>query len=310
MPSMLEEIKKNKKIFFTFGDGSTSLRASSKRLINQVEKLKIFDTIIRADLNFIKKNCYKKYFNNKNILNKKTKGFGYWIWKSILLDWILKSYAKNSIIMYADCGCEAYKDGYKNFLYYLTQCYKYGAVFFKLPYHEAEWTKMDLLKHKKINIKNVDSHNHVQATFFLIKNIKKNRELVSEWYDISCQDNYHFLDDSASVKKNHNDFIGHRHDQSILSCLVFKKKINANAYGYSFDPLLLNYNNSPFKRFFIHSLRNKKGKTLLKCNKFEKSVPKIYLELYFFLKKIFFIFKVNVTKNMLLRKVFFRKYRN
>lgn len=212
--------------------------------------------------------------------------------------------------MYADSGCEVYKNGYKNFCYYLAQCYKYGAVFFKLPYHEAEYSKMDLLKHKKININNVDGHNQVQATFFLIKNIKKNRKLISEWYDISYEKNYHFLNDAPSIKKNHKDFIEHRYDQSILSCLVFKKKLNTNAYGYYFNPSLLNYFNSPFKRFFIHSLRNKKKKSLLSYNKFTRSKPIIYLELYFFLKKIFFIFKTYVVRNGYLRKVLFKKYRN
>ena len=306
---MLEEIKKNKKIFLTFGDGSKSLKGAAKRLANQVKKINIFNTIIAADLNFIKKNCYKKYLNNKNILNKKTRGFGYWIWKSILLDWAINTYPKNSIIMYADCGCEVYKDGYRNFLYYLTQCYKYGAVFFKLPFHEAEWTKMDLFKNKKINIKNIDNHNQVQATFFLIKNIKENKKLISDWYDISYEDNYHFLDDTPSIKKNHKDFIEHRHDQSILSCLVFKNKFNTNAYGYNFNLSQLSYINSPFKRFFIHCLRNKKGKSLLRSSKFSKSSSRIYLELYFFFEKLYFIFKTNVVKSRFLREVFLRKYR-
>jgi len=42
------------------------------------------------------------------------------------------------------------------------------------------------------------------------------------WYETCC--NYHLLNDEPSISKNYEEFIEHRHDQSIFS--IIRKKFN------------------------------------------------------------------------------------
>jgi hypothetical protein len=62
---------------------------------------------------------------------------------------------------------------------------------------------------------------HVGGINFF-KNTPNTIDLVKEWQQICSEDNYHYIDDSPSVKPNHNIFKEHRHDQSIFSLLVKK----------------------------------------------------------------------------------------
>jgi hypothetical protein len=62
------------------------------------------------------------------------------------------------------------------------------------------------------------------ANLFLV--CKETRLLVNEWYEISSY--YHNIDDSASVMRNFNCFIEHRHDQSIFSLLTKKYNMYSN----------------------------------------------------------------------------------
>lgn len=292
---------KNKKIFVTFGDGTHNLRKAALRLSNQAKNLKIFDEIIIGNLNFLKRNCFKEYQHNKKFIIENSRGMGYWIWKPILINWVLNNCHKNSIIFYADAGCEFLAEGSESLRYYIKQVSKKNSLFFKLPYNEAQWSKMDLIKHRMIKLKNPENLNQIQATYFFLKNNKKIKELISKWYFIAFENNYSYLDDSKSKMKNSIYFKEHRHDQSILSCLVHKKKLNIDGYAYYFHPRLVSFSNSPMRKLFIHSFRNKTPISVLKKYKSVDYTCKVYLHIYFFIKKIYFKFNVFAVKYKLLR---------
>jgi len=296
------------KIFVTFGDGSKKIKASARRISAQAEKF-FFNKIIVANLEYLKINCEKEYKNNIKFISKNKKGLGFWIWKPILIQHVLKTSPENSIIFYADCGCEFSSSGHSSLEYYFKEASKKNSIFFKLPYHEAEWTKADLLSHKRVNLRNADNFNQIQSTFFFLKNIKKNRDLVKEWYEISCESNYHYLDDTPSIINNHSDFKAHRHDQSILSCLVHVRKISKkDLIAYYFNPYYVSFTNSPFRRYFIHSFRNLSGKSFLENNNLKKHPFKIYLEIIYLLIKMKFIARSFISKKKLLRQLIFKSY--
>ena len=62
-----------------------------------------------------------------------------------------------------------------------------------------------------------------QAAVILFLVCDETRNLVNEWYELSCD--YHLIDDSPSIAPNSDIFIEHRHDQSIFSLLTKKYKI-------------------------------------------------------------------------------------
>ncbi len=50
--------------------------------------------------------------------------------------------------------------------------------------------------------------------------------LIKDWYSLCYESNYHFLDDSNSRVSNHPDFQEHRHDQALLTLLIYKHQIS------------------------------------------------------------------------------------
>ena len=121
--------------------------------------------------------------------------------------------------------------------------------------------------------------------------------------------NYHYLDDTPSIVNNYPDFKAHRHDQSILSCLVHVRKISKKSLiAYYFNPHYVSFTNSPFRRYFIHSFRNLSGKSLLENNNLKKHPFKIYLEIIYLLIKMKFIARSFVSKKKLLRQLIFKSY--
>lgn len=79
---------------------------------------------------------------------------------------------------------------------------------------------------------------------------------------MACENNYHYLDDSKSLEKNHPKFIEHRHDQSILSllCHIYKYPIIDNDFNFH---KILFYKNSFILKYPIHAIRNVEKQSVL-----------------------------------------------
>ena len=280
-----------KKVFITFGDGSSEYKLAARRLAAQAKELNLFDDIIVADLAFIQTKCSKKYGTHCNFFSDNERGFGYWLWKPIIISYMLDTLPDQTIILYADSGCEIFPQGKKSMSRHLALASKYGAFFFRLPYHEGEWTKADLFEHPMIKVDTACSVNQVHATYFFITKTAQNISLVKKWLLIAEDKNYHYLNDSPSIALNHRDYVEHRHDQSILSCLVHTLGVHSKGYAYDFSPRSY-FRESPFLEYFIHPLRNKSGLSILSSkSKFRPRTVFTY-RITFLLDKLKFSLKV------------------
>ena len=291
-----------RKIFVTFGDGSSDFKNSAKRLGNEAISSGFFDEVIVGNLDYLKENCYLDYLANIDFIKNNYKGFGYWIWKPILLKIVLEKVNYGDLIFYGDAGCELSTKAQSHFKFLCKLAVKNEGLFFRLPYLENAWTKADILNDDIFKGKLDSEDNQVQATFFLLIKTIKSVKLINDWYSLGVKNNYHYIDDSPSEISNHSSFIENRYDQSILSCLV---KLN----GYYIHPVCywfpreFYYKNSPLFKYFIHPLRNRTGESVLKDlqNKPEKkwikkpvliflsgfSFGEKMIKAYFFIKHFF-----------------------
>jgi hypothetical protein len=272
-------------IFITFGDGSADYREAAVRLKNQAESTGMFDELYVTNIDYIALNCGDELFKHKKLMNRSTRGFGYWIWKPMILKHLLSILPDDSVVFYADAGCEISKTGNKKLRLYIRRTLTGDAIFFKLPYAESMWSKRDLLDHPKLRIERPNSLPHYQATYFLLKNNDKMRQMISDWYEIASQENYRFLNDEPSSAVEYEDFKEHRHDQSILSCLIHAYKLDSHFFSYKLDP---RYSNSAFQREFIYDLRNRTGVSVLEGYERKTGMIKSVRSLKSFLVKIKF----------------------
>jgi len=206
--------------FITFGSHSFYLDAAI-RLINQAKQLNIFtETILYTG------ECLKKdtdfWNNHSDFITKNSRGYGYWLWKPYIIKKNMENMDDNDILLYLDCGCEL-GDDKKTQLLECINIVKTDKIIGTTTSNERQYNKMDLLV--KLNMNNSNYLNTPQrqagANLFLV--CSETRNLVNEWYTLSCD--YHNIDDTPSKEKNFDDFIDHRHDQSIFSLLTKKYDI-------------------------------------------------------------------------------------
>lgn len=196
------------KYFVTFG--TKKYYNSINRIVNEAKEFNFFDFIFNFD-----ESIFDNNFNK--ILEKKERGYGFWLWKPYIILQTLNLMNENDILIYCDSGCKLFIEAKKRLQEYFSLLEKseYCSLSFQLRYIEKDWTKRDLLE----LFKGLENTNQLMATSFLLKKNKKSLELVNNWLNISLMENQHFINDTLSRLPNYPSFQDHRHDQSIFSLL-------------------------------------------------------------------------------------------
>lgn len=161
---------------------------------------------------------FKSKYNN--ILSVE-RGAGYWLWKPyIILDYLNKM-NDGDFLIYMDSGANLIKDP----TYYLENIDSKGILTFSMVQKTSKWTKGDCFF--EINKNNVDDYtdvNQIQGTYIFFRKCDYSVSFVKEWLELCT--NEHLISDNPNINKNNfSDFIDHRHDQAILSLLVYNKGI-------------------------------------------------------------------------------------
>jgi hypothetical protein len=239
--------------FCSFGSTSSKSNkegyiAALKRLKKQAEESQFFTTVdIYNEDNTTGIELYSEF------IDKNKRGYGYWLWKPLVILDMMNKYEKNSIIVYADAAFEVIRNNSTIELFnkYINdvnthETHRLGFLDKTL---ECEYTKQDLFEYLEVNDDKYKTSKQILGGIQILLNTDENKKLMEEWLKIMITDNYNYLDDSPSKSRNHDKFIEHRHDQSILSLL--KKK-----YGFCkeecFGTLIPEYGKTPVRYLPIH----------------------------------------------------------
>jgi hypothetical protein len=233
----------------TFADGAKSIIEAGNRLIMQATNTNWFDTINLWNLEKIKI-ADPYWFNQHNgfILNN-PRGFGYWIWKSKIIELTLKNSDENDLIVYIDSGCEININGENTFKRYASIAFKESIFCFYLNgpnYTSEQWTKKHLINRlNKIFFISEYNPPQIEATFLIVKNVYTVNSFITEWQNLSVENNYIYSND-LRLENESTDFIEHRHDQAILSLLLHSKNYGCTIRNENYFPDLWNMNFHPF----------------------------------------------------------------
>ncbi len=240
--------------FLTFGAGGTDYYDAVERLCGQAADFGCFTKIIKITDKDLEKDT-EFWEKHKDFIANNKRGFGYWLWKPYIIYKTLLDMSENDLLLYLDCGCELYKPKMNIFLSQINlvnQKYILGTF---AGSNDLNYTKADL--YYKFNLENntdLLQKNHMQAGALFMKNCKLIQGLFKKYYEYSCD--YHLIDDSPSIIRNHFSFREHRHDQSIFNMLVKKLKL------HNYD--LIATNQGIDYRVPIWYARNKTGNSLIK----------------------------------------------
>lgn len=162
---------------------------------------------------------------NKLILQQK-RGCGYWLWKPYFIYKVLLSADENDWIVYSDSGMYYRRDMKQ----YIKQLERKDISFITCitKFIEKAYTKRDVFIELNCDTeKYTDSKQKAGGAMF-IKNTTVNQKVVKEWLDNA--QNYHWITDEASEFPNYEEFVDHRHDQSLFSLLSKKHNIAYDKY--------------------------------------------------------------------------------
>jgi len=165
--------------------------------------------------------------SNKNILSQE-KGGGYWLWKPYCINVLLNKVNDNDIIFYCDLKYL--------FIDQISGLYK---TYFEEPSNELlvwknkpnepiwfmkNWCKMDVILKYDMYSKVFDENSEDSwGGAMLVKKTSNTVRCMKDWLDMCCI--YDNITDEPSKTENSSEFIEHRHDQSLLSIVLYKYNI-------------------------------------------------------------------------------------
>jgi hypothetical protein len=184
--------------FITYGDGRFSYYRGAKRLSRQALNTGWFNTVTNWTSLLISAIDPKWFDIHKNYISYDSRGHGYWIWKSKIIELTLSEIPEGDILVYIDAGCELNLFGSKRFRQYLDLVESFGFLFFYLKgsgFSIGEWTKVALID--RIGFSRHDSEilnlPQMESGVLFFKNTQFTRNFVKEWQIISVENNYSFI---------------------------------------------------------------------------------------------------------------------
>jgi hypothetical protein len=219
------------------------------------------------------------------------------IWKPWLILSQISRLSPNGILFYLDSGSEISTNSHS--LFELNRLIKMatekGSIFFRNNYDAtiiADHEAMHILNNYIPGIKN--SHDSVSAGCFILRNDKETNLIIRKWCYLSLVNSgFIFI---GSNNPQYTYVSHHRHDQTVLSAILYKfnKNINISAYPIWFDNFLYFYSST--LNYPIHNNRNKTDISYINSFKYIKKVSILrYAKLLridiFLLKFLFFIKK-------------------
>lgn len=195
-------------------------------------------------------------FRDKNhgILSQ-TRGAGYWLWKPQIILQELQKLDKDDVLVYSDAGRSTYYQ-FRSFpKHCISLTKKHGFLLGPtIGQHGpmSKWTKRDAFVLLDMDKPEIHILSPIQATYSFWTPCKEAFDFLEDWLN-ACKDP-RILTDMPNTQglPNLDDFKDHRHDQSILSLLAYKKSACYMDYKMSIiEKLLLIRPKSKLANFFL-----------------------------------------------------------
>ncbi|CAM8619976.1 hypothetical protein [Candidatus Planktophila dulcis] len=201
----------------TFWGGELKWKFASLRLENQLNSSRHFHEVKTYSPAELQTLCDIK---TNIFIRENPKGYGYWIWKPILILDFIKNYPNIDVILYLDSGCEFISNPSSDITWnnYLAKVGKFEAVFFANDLKEYSWTKQELFEYLSVSAEEKITDQLVGGAFLMTRNFALG--FCKKWLEVMQVDNFLYANDEVNHLKQNVEFREHRYDQSVLSILA------------------------------------------------------------------------------------------
>jgi hypothetical protein len=200
----------------------------NEKLINSIKAYSSFKPII-----FDKKQIDTDFKNKYQHILSQNRGGGYWLWKPYIIYHTLKNLKDNDILIYSDSNyyfTEEFEELYKDHLKKSDI-----VVWHNKPNEETNlmmtYCKPEVVYEYKIeDLVYNKSCIECWAGFIVIKKTDYSLKLIKEWLEMCCTKDH--ITDNIDVDTDYYSyyFKDHRHDQSLLSILLYKHNIETYSF--------------------------------------------------------------------------------
>lgn len=194
--------------------GSKNYQNAKNRLSNEAYKTQQFDQIKAYGT----EDLPSEITNNPLFQNER--GGGYWIWKPHIIYDMLSQIKENDILVYVDAGCSLYSTSQWNKYFSIMQ--KYDLLTFRINCINEQYIKKEVIDY--FTPKNGAKWKHyyqIAGTVLFLKKSAFTLNMIKEWKSLACSNLVKDVSDNA-LKFESKCFKDHRHDQAILTGLVYQ----------------------------------------------------------------------------------------
>ncbi|MDI9330763.1 MAG: hypothetical protein QM527_05535 [Alphaproteobacteria bacterium] len=238
-------------VLVTCGFGGVRYQEAAQRLARQAQALNTFTDIrVYTDLAQVPNLSTALAGTLQQWAARHPRGWGLWAWKPVVLGCVMQTLPEGAEVFYMDAGCEISPLGGPWFTALRQHLWRHGCLFFHMPFLERNWTHPMVLRH--FHRPPDDGGGQIQATWFGLLNTATNRLWVQQWQQACLLDDGRLLAPQGAEPTPH--LWDHRHDQSVLSCLV-KQQGWPTLPHQDFFTQGLYYPHSPVLRVPVHALR-------------------------------------------------------
>ena len=224
--------------FVTFG-GGPGWREAADRLVAQALQTGLFKSVHHfTDQDLVAR--LPAIAPHWPFIESNPRGFGYWIWKPLVIGATMDQADAGDVVCYLDAGFDLLPDGEPELRKMIDFAHQNGAMildYAKYPIFNAIfWTKADLWELPEFSGLLPDTRVKVpqaSAGSVFLRATPSNRQIVATWFALATAEGYRFVDDTPSRQEHRTLFCEHRHDQPILSLL--KATYQLPSYGSALD---------------------------------------------------------------------------
>lgn len=203
----------HKRYFVTYAD--EKFACAGARIIKEAKSLGHFTECFLLTPNdvpdTIKNSCLWRF----------QRGGGYWVWKPWAISRILSQIESGALLFYADAGCQLYKS--REWMKFFTFTQRNTFMFFRIQGFTIRWVRRILREAFPYGDKKTSMI--CAGTAMMMINTKRTRELILLWLSTMLEHPEYVMDVPKQDRlKEDVSFIENRHDQAVLSGLLYKYK--------------------------------------------------------------------------------------
>ncbi len=206
--------------FVLFAGGRRCWRGAQRRLAREVTRLDENSKTWLFDPSMVTGNVGSLAMTFSEFASQYPRGHGLWVWKPWAILNVLNQAMDGDAVIYLDAGCTVQRTptSHQRYHDYLAHIRSHGSLFFQMAVPEYRFTKQSVLDHFQLDSSSRTS-GQIAATVVGFLASDASRQFVTSWLDACSIENGRLLWDVERDLES-KDFIAHRHDQSVLSCLV------------------------------------------------------------------------------------------